>query len=296
MSQYVKSLLFLCMLLVPALTSAEDADAQHKRIDAIHHDHSLSEAERRDALLAAYPADKYMSRESLHRMPENELRTRFRTVDGVMYITADPRYLRDMYAIADELRIRGVMSVEEDQGIYRSLVQLRRFSEARTFAEGKKGSFEAIPSVRNVNDEPLHPMRYFALADDGTSMDLKSVTLNADYTVIVVSHPLCHFSRRASRQIPDQPDLVTLLDGHSLWLEPPGQELDVHPTLEWQKEAPGMPIGMMYATSDWPMFRSFATPSFYVFKGKLLVGMKTGWGGPEDGVELKTLIEKAATR
>lgn len=286
------------LLLIAALTSAfvargEDADAQHARIKAIHHSVSLSETERKSALRAAYPPDSLLPRETLHRMSEAELRTRFDTVDGVMYIVADPRYLRDMYALDDELHDRGVETTKEDKRLYGALVQLRRFREARAFASNKAGTFEALPALHTENDEPSRSLRYMALANDGTSLDLKPVAWNDDYTVIVVSHPLCHFSRRASRQIPDQPDLAKLLAGHALWLEPPSRTLDTRATLDWQAEAPDTHIGLMYAASDWAMFSSLATPTFYVFKGRTLVGKKSGWGGPEDGPELQALIEKA---
>ena len=59
------------------------------------------------------------------------------------------------------------------------------------------------------------------------------------------------------------------------------------------RELGDQPVALMYSRQDWPLLSSFDTPVFYVFKGKTLVGTKTGGGGPEDIPELKGLIVRA---
>ena len=62
---------------------------------------------------------------------------------------------------------------------------------------------------------------------------------------------------------------------------PPGRAFESELVGEWNAAHPGFLLSFLHAREDWPMFRSFATPTFYFFRDGQLVATVEGW--PKEG-------------
>ena len=110
-------------------------------------------------------------------------------------------------------------------------------AEAREF--GKQHPMpEALPEFREAEDIQaggptewvVHPTKYELLR--------RNVALTDQIKVIVVSSPLCHFSRAAMRDIQADPVLRELFRAHAKWLAPQDGRLNVKIIPEMESGAP----------------------------------------------------------
>lgn len=290
-------LLLSALMLVSALADAADAslNAMVADVTATSRNMSLTSSQRASRIEDSYERWRRLDHDSLKGMSEADLRALFLAGYITVYHTGRAEHLDDLYFIRGILLAKHEDVRVETDYLYKSLIKLRRFDEAFRVAGSSKITHEPIPTV-NWAPTSKGAVPMMVPSSDGGSLNVESFKLRSDYTVIVVSHPLCHFSRNASHDVTADRKMAGLLNNHVLWIEPPGPTLAMKETLKWRGELSGQPVALMYSQSDWPLFPSFDTPTFYVFRGNTLIGTKEGWVGSPDIDQLKTLVMRAAAR
>lgn len=118
------------------------------------------------------------------------------------------------------------------------------------------------------------------VSEDGASMTYDAVPLHGK-KLVIIGHPLCHFSANAVREISTRDDLAARFKD-AIWLAPPGTKLDVAQMQRWNRTYPKSPIAFTDQRDDWPMFDAWATPTFYFLTDGKVVARVQGWP-PEGG-------------
>jgi hypothetical protein len=115
----------------------------------------------------------------------------------------------------------------------------------------------------------------------------RSIKLNDDFQIVVISHPLCHFSQNASKAIYADAELSGIFKNYSLWLAPQDGRIQLHAFQHWNQDHPYTPINIAYLQEEWPQFDSWDTPIFYLLKHGKVTKKIVGW--PPSGENLEAL-------
>jgi hypothetical protein len=113
---------------------------------------------------------------------------------------------------------------------------------------------------------------------------------NANF-VVVVAHPLCHFSQNAISAIAADPELSAGLK-QAIWLAPPDGNLRLDVFRNWNRIHPLQRMAIAYTKTEWPSIDSWETPTFYFFRKGELVGKVAGWPVSGHSQELREQLRK----
>lgn len=214
----------------------------------------------------------------------------YRAAELVEFYVGNSSYLDDMRGTLQELERRKIATDDQRASFYRALIGLRRFKTAGDYlATHPSLQVEPVPKIGLLNQDLKRPVVY-AVADGGRSLQPRYVDIDQGINLIVVSHPLCAFSRRAMEALAVEEELRPVLQ-HVIWLAPVDQRLYLDVVSAWNREHPTTPIVLARHRSDWPMFEDWATPHFYLLRDGKLVGDFAGWpreGNREQLVQLLT--------
>jgi hypothetical protein len=217
---------------------------------------------------------------SLISVNDGDLDLLYRAAQTAAFYTLDPRHIRGMRAALDELQRRGRAPARYFVQTHEILVKARMLAEAREL--GKRHPMpEVLPEFREAEDIQadgptewvVHPTKYELLR--------RNVALRDAIKVVVVSHPLCHFSRAAMRDIQADPVLRELFSAHAKWLAPQDGRLNVTAIQKWNQEHPGQETTLTFRREEWPMIERWGTPRFYFRENGVLKAKVAGW--PKEG-------------
>ncbi|MBD3653170.1 hypothetical protein [Kangiella sp.] len=166
------------------------------------------------------------------------------------------------------------------------MVQSRLFDEYNELElDHQELSFPALPKISKLEKTELDGRPILQVTDEGLSI-ISHRFPSAGY-VIVVGHPLCHFSQNARRDIASDAVLSNIMRHKSSWLIPPGRRLYFAETLEANQASNLSPFAYAHAKSDWPEIGYWGTPTFYFYYNGQLRHQLVGWPGEANIAELK---------
>lgn len=206
----------------------------------------------------------------------------FESLATVAFYLGEPATARDLLAVTTELEQRSVATAEHLERTHAALVAARLLGEARVFHDLHPGlEARRVPEV-----EPAAPPATGApgmlVWDSGRGvLQHEAIELDAAYQVLVVSHPLCGFSKAASDAISDDPELAGVFSRHATWTVAPPGELPLGPIERWQARHPDQRIGLIDDPKAWRFIETASTPVFYFLKSGEVVESVNGW--PESG-------------
>jgi hypothetical protein len=105
----------------------------------------------------------------------------------------------------------------------------------------------------------------------------RNVDLQRPAQVVIVSHPLCHFSQAAVQDIQADPVLDKVFREHAKWLVPQDAHLYFDIMQRWNREHPGREVTMTVRREEWPMIDSWSTPTFYFLENGVVSAKVEGW-------------------
>jgi hypothetical protein len=185
---------------------------------------------------------------------------------------------------------RGIATDKHYLDMHEAFMGARMFEDARALAERHPvPGIEAVPDLRSDVTVPGAPTEM--VVDPGARALLrKSVDLE-QVQVLVVSHPNCHFSQDAMRDIEADPVLREAF-AHAKWLGPQHNNLKFDAFQRWNHEHPAMQHTIAYRNDEWPIIDWWGTPTFYFIKDGSVTARFVGW--PEEGrrAELLTALRK----
>jgi hypothetical protein len=226
-----------------------------------------------DALFgeAAYRDD------ALASASDAELAQLFDAANLATFYSFDARFAALQSRAMATLEQRGIATQMQYDDLYGSLVQVRRYDDARALYARHPDGLAPLPAME-------------AAVVDGTSRWRVSspdqlVQIPAPFadgpTIVVVGHPLCHFTQDAFDAIGKDPALSTMFEHHAMLLVPIDRRFGLDDMLAWNTARPAFPMAYAVSRDEWPMFDAWATPTFYFFRDGRLVSKVTGW--PKEG-------------
>ena len=133
---------------------------------------------------------------------------------------------------------------------------------------------ESLPRITSslVKDKRFIVWKYLKGNDQ---IERASIDLRGRH-IVVVAHPLCHFTVNAAAAIESNDVLRDAFAG-SIWISPPNEKIQVGVFSQWNSLHPNESMSVVDKISEWPMFDIWATPTFYFVKDTKVVDVISGW-------------------
>lgn len=220
--------------------------------------------------------------ESMANMSSIEIDFLIKATNIVLVHTRDEGYLRIWQDAYTELERRGAATDAQRADWYRALVGMRKLQPARELLQQHPQlEVEAIPQIKpSATPDPRLPLAY-ATTGDPTILQEVRLSVGQGIHLIVVAHPLCAFSRRATLALEQDPVLAPILDKHALWLAPADGQFYAQVINDWNAAHPGAQIHITHDPRQWPQVEDWATPTFHLLRDGVRVGSVSGW--PREG-------------
>lgn len=211
----------------------------------------------------------------------------FRAADYASFYAMKPDYVRDMELDIKAMASRGKAQNNDYVELYGAYVGLRDFDKARQLLKDHPGIQVPVLPALDVQAAPsAHEVLKISEADGS----VKSAIVNLDHgaTVVVVGHPLCHYSRNAVAAIEGDARLDHVFKEHSVWIAPPDRNLDDVLIKDWNAHHEFAKFAVVYSRAAWAGLNTWETPIFYFYKDGVLKDTLVGW--PAEGN--KAALEK----
>ena len=212
------------------------------------------------------------------RASAHELDLLYKAARLTAFYTSDGKHVRDMASFLDGLQQQGLATKSHYVHMYEVLIKARMLAEARELArQHPLPELEALPELHEAADLTAgHPTEW-AVDPDRHELLRRGVDLHQPAQVVIVSHPLCHFSQAAMRDIQADSVLDKVFSEHARWLAPQGTHLDFDVVQRANREHPEHQTTLVFRREEWPMIDSWTTPTFYFFKDGAVSMKVEGW-------------------
>lgn len=217
----------------------------------------------------------------LANVPSRDLHAMFMAASSADFYEATDAHLSDLRRITMALEARHEASSSEVETFYAALFQGRKFDEmAAYYAKHREAGLAKPIAYRGA---PVGDVRHAVLhvAATGNAVTGDKVGLEQGEHILVVAHPLCHFTQHAMEAIESDPVLEKMFERSSVWVSPPDRGVDITPFQDWNRKHPSAPMSIAYAGNDWPEVRIWQTPTFIFLKDGKVTGEVIGW--PKEG-------------
>lgn len=296
LSKYALNVSVLMAIGTGALAVAAPAqEAPAARLHALEdYEHARTrdqtpEDQRDHLIVAEYDRLFPFSDGKLQRMPDDELRAAFEASYIAAFFALDRRVTAEVQRYLDALQRKGLASTQDFVKMHDIFIATRRFDDANQIKAKHPGlKVETAPAI--IGRPGVHKPGKLALSAQGDALVYQPVDVSGK-VLVVIAHPLCHFSVNAIKAITEQPALGALFKA-SVWLAPPGPRLNIREIAEWNEDHPGATLALMDQKEDWPMFDAWATPTFYFLNHGKVVAKVEGWP-PANGMDD---LDRAAAR
>lgn len=212
---------------------------------------------------------------TLDALAVEDLRLIYRAAASTTMLTDDESRFPDSTRVFEALEARGALSSFERETQYRLLIALRHFDSAKSFAQHHtRQVFEKIPAITERPGCCISSRaQMFAVANRDRLLRLPAPSAS----IVVVAHPLCHFTQDAIHAIEDDAPLAAALQKSWLWIAPQGGTLALDAFEQWNRQHPRAELNIAYRQSEWPMPAIWETPTFYFFRNGRIVATVRGW-------------------
>ncbi|MEJ1097006.1 MULTISPECIES: hypothetical protein [unclassified Pseudoxanthomonas] len=227
-----------------------------------------------EAFAKQFPATIVAELTSLN---DADLELVFRAANVATFYTQSDEHLGVMRTAFDELGNRGLVVRRTFADMHGATMAARQFDNARGLARAY-GQWVVEPSPQ-LEDSPDGAVTALEIKEAGL-LNPVSVGVQSGAHIVVISHPLCHFSRRAVAAIESDIELSKALEG-AVWMTPVDRSLHLDVLNDWNKNHPERQMVIAYSRKAWPQFESWSTPTFYFLMDNKVVDVVEGW--PEEG-------------
>lgn len=265
----------------PANTLAgQTLDARYDRFMEVHEQtRGQSTAERAISMSTAF--DNGFAAAFAHdpaSMDSQDLATLFNAANIAHAYSIKATHLQAMQRAFGELQGREFVDQRSFSNMHAALLASRQFEQASALEkEFPQWDVEAAPTLATTSSSGKTAL---AVSASGTTVTRTGLEVDQGARVVVISHPLCHFSRNAMAAIEADPALSKAMVG-SLWLAPVDRKLNLQILQQWNREHPEHPMVIAFDRTEWPDFDSWSTPTFYFLQDGKLVLTVEGW--PSEG-------------
>ena len=293
---------FLCMIgLVASAAEPEKVSLIERQLEQMQAlDQKLTDSDpERDSVRNHGVTEFYRTRFASYQAPEKladtsdgDLIALMRAAQTAAYYSHDDAILDDAMVDLSLIEKRGKASAADFGETYRLLIGNRRFDEAQKFLD-KHPALHETPPPTLLDLRPDWRGASEMRIGDRKTLVWMPVDLEKVPRILVIGHPLCHFTQNAARAIEADPKLKALFAQQSKWLAPQDGTTDFDLFRQWNAQHPGEQMTIAYRAADFPQIDNWATPTFYFIDRGRVVSRVTGWpkGGRRD--ELLAAYRKA---
>lgn len=223
-----------------------------------------------------------------------ELRLLFRATNVVTFYGARTKDVHRFKLVLDELWKRGEATDHDVMDVYGALLSLRRFDEARELANAYEfDPPEPLPDMTDGLSAADGTPTVYLVSPSGRRLTRTSIDMDHGAKIIVISHPLCHFSRNAMEFIKGAPVLDAVFARNALWVAPVDRNINFDVLQGWNKSHPDSAHVLAHSRNEWPYLDSWSTPTFYFMKDGILIDKVVGWPSDDQGQKLVDAATKA---
>lgn len=225
---------------------------------------------------------KFLSDEDIHLL--------FRASSFTAFFVGTKTYID--YALTDFNIIKTRSIVREDEALfmYGILITARMYDQAHELAQSFDNyNFEPVPNIVDARKSSDNVFSLYETNNDSHSLRLENFELSKNKQIIVISHPLCHFSQDAISDIESNAFTKKIFDKYSIWLAPPTASFSIPSFQNWNRIHPNESIAIAVQKEDWPMIANWATPDIYFLNNGKVVDTMHGW---HQGHDINLLIQK----
>ncbi len=216
------------------------------------------------------------------RLNSDSLGLLFRAAHMAAFYSRKEKYVEDMSRVLDRLIAKGAASDVHFSQLFEAHVLTRSFDRAaEVYARHPTPAMEQLPLLVLGDIPPDTGPTELVVSKADREITRRIVTLPQGPHIIVVSHPLCHFSQNATAAIDKDVELAAVFRENAKWLAPVNGRLDVDLLQAWNKLHADAPITVAYRAEEWPLIDNWATPTFYFFRDGRLKSKVSGW--PAEG-------------
>lgn len=282
-SRLLKALLLIFVFALEPLSVAsasnESAVQRLTRLEQLERGsfaEGTTEKEREDLVVSTYERLFPYDNSVLGSMPLEDLQASFKAAYLASFYGIKQRDIEQMEGYFAALDARHALQPNDYLNMHNVYTEARMFGRANKIRAGHPElKLEDAPRLANRPGHEDGQPGELLIGDDGTSLQYQAVNLRGK-RLVVIGHPLCHFSAAAIREISKRDDLAAKFKD-ALWLAPPGTRLNIAQMQNWNKTYPATPIAFIDQRSDWPMFDAWATPTFYFLTDGKVVAKVQGW-------------------
>jgi len=242
----------------------------------------LSSRKMADAVKKKYVSSfrRYQHPETLHGIPERDVRILFQAATVTAFYTNDPNIVLDMERDYRELSRRHFASAADAAELFSAYLADRQFEKARTLWRHNR-ALDTGTVPRYVDESHLGKMGPTQLdwVSSANTVVRRDVVLNQPLKIIVMSSPLCHFCQRAVREIEKDSTLRRVFYKRALWLEVPDGNVSLRELDNWNRHHAHQHMALVYRLQEWNVVDDWETPTFYVFRHGKLATKVVGWHG-----------------
>lgn len=226
------------------------------------------------------------------KLATDELRLAYDAANIASFYTNDANFSHDQARSFAELQRRNAATDLQARETLGSLVAARDFAAANQFALSHPAT-NPSPVVLFVAEKGRNDQGRSLLSanNDGKTLTQISSELHSGTEILVIAHPMCHFTQNAARAIEADRALSRLFAEHSRWMAPQGRDLDFLMFSRWNQQHPFLHMTIVYRQTEWPELSDWDTPLFYFMRNGHVIAKVAGW--PREGRK-EALIKAAA--
>lgn len=210
------------------------------------------------------------------------------------FYSTDAKYIHLMERVFLELEERGGATSDQRADMHGAYILARDFHKANSLLEdeGLASTKNAVPLITQESSIAEGSASFLELSQDGGGLVRREFSPNNNIVIIVVSHPLCSFSRAASHAIEMEPILRDIFFEHAVWITPVDRNLNLEAIGAWNRARSFSKAKIAYSIDEWPWVSTWETPSFYFIRDGDLFAEIIGW--PEGGrnEEIKEILRR----
>lgn len=231
-------------------------------------------------------------RQSLNSRPTEDIELLYRAASLASFYSFDPMIVHRMEETVNLLDAKGRATPGHFDELYRAWVSVRDFERARAvFANHHvDGAIPPPTTIDSIPESSILPTIWEVSSTEAT-LTRKPLNLVNGPRVIVIAHPLCHFTQDAVRDI-EGSELGTSLLPISTWIAPQDRRLDIQVFQEWNRKHPSEAMSIVNSQDEWRDFDNWGTPTFYFLKDGVLKDKVVGWPKAGRRGELQAALEK----
>lgn len=305
MRNMLLAIVLLSFVMAPVSATSSDTDVVIEQ--ATHEfDDAVSELDTRgldsgsigyaSAVADAYRAfsSAFPKADELPALSDESLSNIFRVLNTTVFYTSDARYMPEMQAVAEQIKLRGGLSPAQVNRLYGAYVRVRMFAEAERLVRAHRPQAPSpFPAIsKDISFNAALPA-VVKLQEEG--LLITNIRPDSALRIVVTVGPYCAPSQRALRDISNDSALSAYFRRHALWLLPVDSDLHVDHLKRYSELAAVGNVGVAYDRTSWPLVDSWSTPIFYFLRDGRVISKVQGW--PKGGrvEEVRRAIQSAGT-